>query len=168
MKFLRRLVYGLVIVVIAGFVRQIAKLIIPQFFHRIGYGPLKDFTFGDKPPIYYLTGYKGTLRRQGIFAGPNNYGYFLIAFLPVIVMFFRQRFESIKKFFTANKNVIVNTAFIALRIAAIVMTLSRTAFIGGIIGLALVNVQRIRKHKKIAIGILILAIAGLVGLSILK
>ncbi len=166
--FLRQCVYILVIIVIIGFVRQLTKLILPDFFHWIGYWPLKDFTFGDKPPIYYLTGYQWTLRRQGIFAGPNNYGYFLIAFLPVIMVVFRQKFISIKSFFTANKQAILNTIIITIRIAAIIMTLSRTAYIGGIIGLALVNIQRIKKHKKIAIGICVLALAGIVGLSILK
>lgn len=92
----------------------------------------------------------------------------MIAFLPVIMVFFRQKFVSLKLFFTANKQAILNTIIITIRIAAIIMTLSRTAYIGGIIGLALVNIQRIKKHKKIAIGICILALAGIVGLSILK
>lgn len=168
MNFLRRFIYGLIIVVIVWFLRQLTKLIIPEFFHRLGYGPLKDFAFGDKPPIYYLTGYQWTLRRQGIFAGPNNYGYFLIAFLPAILLVAKQRLSSIKKFIITNKTVLLNSAIITIRIAAIIMTLSRTAFIGGIIWLVLVNIQRIKKHKNIAIGIGILALAGIVGLSILK
>ncbi len=167
-KFLRQCMYGLIIVVIVWFLRQLMKLIIPEFFHRIGYGPLKDFAFGDKPPIYYLTWYEWTLRRQGIFSGPNNYGYFLIAFLPVIVTLFRQKFASIKTFFSMNRKAIVNSAIIGIRIVAIIMTLSRTAFIGGIIGLALINIQWIKKHKKIALGIFIVALAGIVGLSVLK
>lgn len=167
-KFLKRCISLLVIVVIAGFLRQIMKLILPEIFTKIGYGPLKDFVFGDKPPIYYLTGYEGTLRRQWIFSWPNNYGYFLIAFLPMIIIFFRQKFDTIKTFFQKNKQAILNTILIILWITAIIMTLSRTAFIGGIIGLALVNVQRIKQHKKIALGICIFALAGIVGLSILK
>ncbi len=167
-KFLHRLLYGLVIVVIIGFVWQIAKLIIPEIFHQIGYGPLRDFSFGDKPPIYYLTGYEGTLRRQGLFAGPNNYGYFLVAFLPAIILFFRQKLTSIKAFFSANKKTILNSTIIALRIATIALTLSRTAFIWGILGIALVNIQRIRKHKKIARGIAITLLVWLIGISILK
>lgn len=167
-KFLRRCLYMLVIIVIIWFLRQIAKLIMPEFFTKIGYGPLKDFIFGDRPPIYYLTGYKWTLRRQGIFSGPNNYGYFLTAFLPVIVIFFREKFDSIKALFSANKTTITHTMIIALRIAAIIMTLSRTAFIWGIVGLALANIQRIKKHKKVSRGILAFVILWLVGLSILK
>ena len=39
-----------------------------DFFASFGYGPLDDFHFGAKPPIYYLTGFQGTLRWQGLFA----------------------------------------------------------------------------------------------------
>lgn len=167
-KFLRNFIYLLIMIVTFWFLRQCAKLIIPDFFTWIGYGPLKDFIFWDKPPIYYLTWFKWTLRRQGIFAWPNNYGYFLIVFLPVIIFFFRQKFTSIKDFFSANKKAILNISIITLWITAIILTLSRTAFIGGIIGVALVNVQRIKMHKKRAWWILVILLAGLVGVSILK
>lgn len=168
MKFLHFFLYTLIIIMLFGFLRQWAKLIIPEFFHQIGYGPLKDFVFGDKPPIYYLTWYQWTLRWQGIFAWPNNYGYFLIAFLPIIVLFFRQRLTSIKNLFTANKKTILNIAVIALWIIAIILTLSRTAFIGGIIALALLNIQWIKAHKKRARWIWIICILWLIGLSALK
>ena len=85
-----------------------------------------------------------------------------------MILFFRQKFTSIKAFFSANKKVILNTAVIALRILAIALTLSRTAFIGWIVGLAIINVQWIRKHKKISLWILAVLLAGLIGLSVLK
>ncbi|MFA7298106.1 MAG: hypothetical protein WC010_00455 [Candidatus Absconditabacterales bacterium] len=167
-NFLKFLKYFLITTLITGFLRQGFKFIRPDFFLNIGYGPLNDFKFGVKPPIYYLTGYQGTPRRQGIFSGPNNYGYFLIAFLPVIFFFLKQKFTSIKKIFTTNKAAIINTSIIVLWILAIVLTLSRTAFIGGIVGLAIMNIQRIKKHKKISLGIGIVFLTGLVGLSIFK
>jgi hypothetical protein len=58
----------LLVTLIVGFIRQITKFIWPDLFFHIGYGPLNDFKFGVKPPIYYLTGYQGTWRRQGIFS----------------------------------------------------------------------------------------------------
>lgn len=167
-RFLRMFFSTIIMIVIVWFLRQLTKLMIPEFFHRIGYGPLKDFVFGDNPPIYYLTGYQWTLRRQGIFAWPNNYGYFLIAFLPVILLVIKQRLSSIKKFIITNKTVLLNSTIIFIRIAAIIMTLSRTAFIGGIIWLALTNITWIKSHKKIARTGLGIIIAGLIGLSILK
>ncbi len=167
-RFLKFLKYTLIITVIAGFIRQGLKCIRPDLFMSIGYGPLNDFKFGVKPPIYYLTWYQGALRRQGIFSWPNNYGYFLIAFLPAVILFLKQKSESIKQFIIGNKQGILNTSILILRIVAIVLTLSRTAYIGWIVWLALINIQRIKTHKKISRGIGILAIAGIVGLSILK
>jgi len=167
-NFLNFLKYLLIITLLFWFLRQGLKFIWPDLFLHIGYGPFNDFKFGIKPPIYYLTWYKGTPRRQGIFSWPNNYGYFLIAFLPIIVMFFRQKFDGIKKLLTANTTAIINISLIVLRIAAIILTLSRTAFIGWIVGLAVMNVQRIRKHKKLSLGIWIVLLAGIIGLSILK
>ncbi|MEI7562868.1 MAG: hypothetical protein WCJ39_04090 [bacterium] len=67
-NFLVWIKYFLLIILSIGFIRQIMKFIRPDFFFHIGYGPLDDFKFGMKPPIYYLTGYKGTWRRQGIFS----------------------------------------------------------------------------------------------------
>ncbi|MBQ7074134.1 hypothetical protein IJM86_03600 [bacterium] len=49
---------------------------------------LDNYQYGMKPPIYYLTGYEGTLRWQGLFSGPNNYGYFLVGFFPLVVLLF--------------------------------------------------------------------------------
>lgn len=167
-KFIKFLKYLLTTTLLVWFLRQGLKFIQPDIFLHIGYGPLNDFKFGVKPPIYYLTGYQWTARRQGIFSWPNNYGYFLIAFLPAIIYFFKQKFASIKEFFSAKKQTILNISVIILRILAIIVTLSRTAFIWWIVGLALINIQRIKEHKKIARGILILCIAGLVGISILK
>ena len=160
--------YLLTTTLIIGFLRQWLKFLRPDFFLTIGYWPLNDFKFWVKPPIYYLTGYQGTARRQGLFSWPNNYGYFLIAFLPVIILLFKNKFQTIKSFFTANKTILCNTAIIVLRIVAILLTLSRTAFIWWIVSLALVNIQRIRNHKKLSRGIFAILMAWIVGVSILK
>ncbi|EKD25571.1 MAG: hypothetical protein ACD_80C00013G0001 [uncultured bacterium (gcode 4)] len=167
-NFLNFIKYLLVTTLIAGFLRQGLKFIWPDLFLHIGYGPFDDFKFGAKPPIYYLTWYQGTSRRQGIFSWPNNYGYFLIAFLPAVIYFFKQKFEDIKKLAIINKKTIINISIIWLWILAIALTLSRTAFIGWIVALAAINIQRIRKHKKISWGIWIALLMGLIWLSILK
>ena len=167
-SFLKFLKYLLITTLIVGFLRQGLKFIRPDFFLHIGYGPFDDFKFGFKPPIYYLTWYKGTSRRQGIFSWPNNYGYFLIAFLPIVLYFCKEKFESIKQLVLMNKKTIFNSSIILLWILAIILTLSRTAFIGWIVGLTIINIQRIRKHKKLSRGIGIALLAGLIGLSILK
>lgn len=167
-QFLNFLKYLLITTIIVGFLRQWMKFIWPDIFLHTGYGPLDDFKFGIKPPIYYLTGYQGTARRQGIFAWPNNYGYFLIAFLPVLLFFLRQNFENIKQLMLRKRKTIINIAIIWLRILAILLTLSRAAFIWWIVGLTIINIQRIRTHKKIWWGIGVTLVLGLIGLSILK
>ena len=168
MHFLKFLKYLLITTLIVWFLRQGLKFIWPNIFFNIGYGPLNDFKFGVKPPIYYLTWYQGTARRQGIFSWPNNYGYFLIAFLPAVILFCKEKLKNIKELFIMNKKVIINSAIVVLRIIAIVLTLSRTAFIWWIVGLAIMNVQRIKKHKQISWGIGIVFLIWLVGLSVLK
>ena len=166
-NFLKRIKYFLSTVVIVWFIWQILKFIRPDRFMTIGYWPFQDFVFGAKPPIYYLTGYHGTSRRQWIFSGPNNYGYFLIALLPAIIVLCKSKREGFTKRM-ANKKAIWNYAIIALRLLAIVATLSRTAAIGGAVALLLLNIQWIKQHKKITWWIGIVVIIWLIGLSILK
>ncbi len=166
-KFLRAFVYWLVIVVILWFLWQFAKLILPEFFAWIGYWPLDNFRFGDKPPLYYLTGYEWTLRWQWIFSWPNNYWYFLIAFLPIIIQFFKLKRTSFKKFLK-DKTALINTGIIILWFAAIALTLSRSAIIGTLVVLAFISRSWIKKHRKIALWIFVLSIWWLIWLSVLK
>lgn len=168
LNFLKFLKYLLITTLIAGFLRQGLKFIRPDLFLHIGYWPLNDFKFWVKPPIYYLTWYQGTARRQWIFSWPNNYGYFLIAFLPAVLYFFKTKWSNIKELLANNTTAIINSAITVLWLLAIVLTLSRTAFIGWILALSLMNIQRIKKHKKISIGIWIILLAWLVWLSIVK
>ena len=166
-RFVKRIKYFLITTLIVWFVRQIAKFITPDLFFKIWYGPFQDFVFGAKPPIYYLTGFHGTARRSGIFSWPNNYGYFLIALLPAVIVLCKSKWQGIK-LRMSNKTAIRNSIIIALRIAAIVLTLSRTAAIGWIVALAVLNIKWIKKHKKIARGLIIVAILWILWLSVLK
>ncbi|MEI6426610.1 MAG: hypothetical protein WCO66_04685 [Candidatus Absconditabacteria bacterium] len=165
-RFFRQIPIGLTIVVAFGFLWQGAKLLWPNLFLHLGYGPLDDFHFGANPPLYYLTGLGGTLRWQGIFAGPNNYGYFLIAFLPLILHAFPLKLHERKSWFT--KTHILTLCINILWMYAILATLSRTAIIGVLVIFALTQIDRWKSHKKWAYGFGALALVGLVGLSILK
>jgi len=88
-------------IVMLGRMWQFGKLLFPDFFFSLGYGKLDDFHFGVNPPLYYLTGFEGALRWQGLFSGPNNYGYFLVVFLPLILQYFS--FPNILKFKSRKK-----------------------------------------------------------------
>lgn len=166
-KFLRYVVYGSIFIVVAWFLWQFAKTQFPDFFTWIGYGPLDDFRFGDRPPLYYLTWYEGILRWQGIFAGPNNYGYFLVAFLPIIIFSFKSRIISLKLFFK-DTCAMTNAAIVAIWVAAIVMTLSRSAVVWSLVVVLFLFRSWIKKHRKIALWWLVLCILWLVWLSFLK
>ncbi len=159
--------WSLLAIVIIGFLWQLAKLLFPSFFLKIWYGPLNDFQFGVKPPIYYLTGFEGKLRRQWIFAGPNNYWYLLVAFSALIVSYFKFSINSIKEIFTKKQNLISLFVYI-LWFGAIILTLSRAAILGTIIVLILLNIQRRKRNWKIWAWIWIVGILGILALSILK
>lgn len=162
-SYIKKWILALFAVVSIGYLWQGAKLLLPDFFLNIGYGPLNDFVYQMKPPIYYLTGFNGITRRQGVFSGPNNYGYFLLAFFPVIY-YYTIKFP---------KNLIKNK-FIRDIIILVVwgvtlgFTLSRAAFLGMGVVLILINFQTIKKNKKLAIGAGILFVGAIVALSILK
>ena len=165
---LRSIWYWLIWIVVAWFVRQIAKLIWPNFFMHIWYGPLNDFFFGKNPPIYYLTWYEWTLRWQGIFSGPNNYGYFLVAFLPIILLLFKVQVKNWKELVRLKSNEIINLIFVLLWILATLLTLSRTAILWWALVFILLNVNRIRKNKLKTWIIVFIWIIWIVALSVLK
>ena len=124
--------YLFVWILLIWFGRQVLKIFRPDLFMTIWYWDLNDFYYWTKPPIYYLTGYGWTMRWQWIFAWPNNYGYFLVAFLPLILVFWGGTRQDLKNFI---KNPIANLNFLLtiLWIVAIAMTLSRSAILWTII-----------------------------------
>ncbi len=154
-------------IVFFGFLRQLLKIIKPEIFMNIWYGSFDDFYFGSNPPIYYLTSFEGTTRRQWIFSGPNNYGYFLVAFLPLILLW---RWKWLDKIKSIIKNPLWNldVLFVLLRILAILMTLSRSAIIWMILITWILAKEWIRKNKKIAIWILWIFVLWIIWLSVLK
>lgn len=150
-------------IVVFWYLFQGAKMLFSDFFFHIGYGPLDDFVYAIKPPIYYLTGYKGVTRRQGIFSGPNNYGYFLIAFFPAIYYYLIKFPKNLIK-----RKWIWDIFWVVLWWITIVLTLSRSAYLWGLLALCLINFKAIRSNKKLFWGGLVVLILAVVGLSFLK
>lgn len=167
-KSLKNIWYYMVWIVVLWFVRQIAKLIRQDFFMQIWYGPLNDFFFGKNPPIYYLTWFEWTLRRQGLFSWPNNYGYFLVAFLPIILLLFKVQMKRWKELFKLNSKEILSLIFVFIWILAIVFTLSRGAILWWAIVFVLLNIKWIKKNKIKTWILLLVGILWIVALSILK
>lgn len=159
--------YFLILIVIFWFIWQILKIIKPELFMNIGYGKFDDFYFGANPPIYYLTGFEWTTRWQWIFAWPNNYGYFLVAFLPLILLWFKWKTNKISDIIK-NPFAHINILVILLWILAIVMTLSRAAILGMVLIFVLLSKDRIKRNKKISIIWLVALVIWIWALSYLK
>lgn len=165
-KVIRIITWALLGIVVWGWLRQFAKLLFPDFFMQIGYGALDDFHFGMKPPIYYLTGYEGTLRRQGIFSWPNNYGYFLTLFLPLMLTLFPLPSSlSLQK---RKKTDRVALGIQLLWIITILATLSRAALIATIIIFILHYRSLLRKNTKVLWLLAVILLIGSLSLTILK
>ena len=149
------------------FIWQILKIFKPDLFMSMWYGKLDDFYYWNNPPIYYLTSFEWTMRWQWLFAGPNNYGYFLVAFLPLIMLLWWWTWQELKDFV---KNPIKNLNFLLtiLRFVAIALTLSRSAILWTAVVIAFLARDWIKEHKKISIWILCILIAWIVWLSFLK
>lgn len=149
------------------FIWQILKIIKPDLFMSMWYGKLDDFSYWSNPPKYYLTSYEWTMRWQWLFAGPNNYGYFLVAFLPLILLLWWWTWQELKNFIkNPGKN--LNFLLTILWFAAIVLTLSRSAIVWSAVVIAFLARNWIKEHKKISIWILCVLVAWIIWLSFLK
>ena len=127
----------LVWIVWVGFLWQWAKLLRPDFFYSLWYGGLDTYSYGENPPIYYLTWYQWTLRWQWFFSWPNNYWYFLVAFLPFVWRFFTNK---IKK----KEDTVLSILALVMRMAWMVATLSRAV----LVWMVVVFVAMYRKQLK--------------------
>ena len=159
--------YLLMCILWIWFIWQILKIIKPDLFMSMWYGKLDDFYYWNNPPIYYLTWYEWTMRRQWLFAGPNNYWYFLVAFLPLILLLWWWTRQELKIFF---KNPIKNLNFLLtiLWFVAIAMTLSRSAILWTVVVIAFLARNWIKEHKKLSIWIFGIIIVWIIWLSFLK
>ena len=151
----------LVWIVWAGFLWQWAKLLRPDFFYSLGYGGLDDYSYGENPPIYYLTWYEWTLRRQWFFSWPNNYWYFLVAFLPFVWRFFTNK---IKK----KEDTVLSILALTVWMAWMLATLSRAALVWMVVVFVALYRNKLKSKKRWMIRGWIWLLAALAILSVLK
>ena len=160
-KFFQYLPRVLVSIVLIGFLWQWAKLLRPDFFHTIWYGKLDDYYYGTNPPIYYLTTFEWTLRRQWLFSGPNNYGYFLVAFLPLVRSFFIKNIQKKEK---SELSIIA----LLIRFAWMIATLSRSVLVWMVVVFITMFRKQLKKNKKLILRWWIWIFLALIWLSALK
>ena len=151
----------LVWIVWAGFLWQWAKLLRPDFFYSLWYGGLDDNSYGENPPIYYLTWYEWTLRWQWFFSWPNNYWYFLVAFLPLVWRFFTNK---IKK----KEDTELSILALVVRMAWMVATLSRATLVWMVVVFVALYRSKLRSKKRWLLRWWIWLLAALAILSVLK
>lgn len=151
----------LVWIVWAWFLRQWAKLLRPDFFYSLWYGGLDDYSYGENPPIYYLTWYEWTLRRQWFFSWPNNYWYFLVAFLPFVWRFFMNK---IKK----KEDTILSILALVVRMAWMVATLSRAVLVWMVVVFVALYWKQLKSKKRWLLRWGIWLLIALAVLSVLK
>ena len=160
-KLIKILPWVLVWIVWAWFLWQWAKLLRPDFFYSLGYGGLNDYAQGENPPIYYLTWYQWTLRWQGFFSWPNNYWYFLVAFLPFIWRFFMNK---IKK----KEDTVLSVFALVVRMAWMVATLSRAVLVWMVVVFVALYWKELKSKKRWLIRWGIWLLVALAVLSVLK
>lgn len=159
-KFISFLKSFLCVTIILSLLRQALKFILPDLFQTIWYGPIWDYVFWQNPPLYYRTWPWGSPRLQWIFSWPNNYGYFLVAFFGIFISILNWYKKKSKEFW--------NFMLIILRVISIVLTISRSALIGSVLVLILLNISRIKKHRKIFVGLISIFVLAILGISIMK
>ena len=160
-KLLSVLPWILVFIVVLWFLWQGAKLLFPDFFTYLWYGRLDDYVYGSNPPIYYLTWYQWTLRWQGFFSWPNNYWYFLVAFLPLVRWFFT---NNIKK----KEHKVPSILALIVWIAWMVATLSRAVLVGMVVVFILLYRKELKKRKRLLLRWWAWILIALILLSVLK
>ena len=160
-KLIQILPRALVWIVWVGFLWQWAKLLRPDFFYSLWYGGLDDYSYGENPPIYYLTWYKWTLRRQWFFSWPNNYWYFLVAFLPFVWRFFTNK---IKK----KEDTVLSILALTIWMAWMLATLSRAVLVWMVVVFVALYWKQLKFQKRWLLRWGIWLLVALTVLSVLK
>ena len=124
LKYYNFLFYLILFAISFWLVRWLAKLGFKDAFLNIGYWPLWDYEYWESPPVYYLTWPDGIPRNSGIFAGPNNFGFFLVVFFS---FFFFKLGEYLKE---GKEWTIKSILWGIIYIWSGILTLSRGFFVG--------------------------------------
>lgn len=155
---------GILVLIVWGFARQWAKLVWPDRFMWFWYGPVGDYAYGANPPIWYRTWPGGTMRRSWIFAGPNNYGYFLVCFFWFFVVTARNVLQKTYTALSSNRHTILTRVSIAIYVWAVVLTFSRGAIIGCFVELLILALRLKHLRPLIWIG----SVAVILGMGMLS
>lgn len=154
-KFIMQLILG---IIIFWLIWQIGKMLFPNFFLGIWYWPIWDYVMWKNPPLYYRTWPGWEPRLSWVFAGPNNYGFFLVGFFAMYVMsVLKSKMSKFKKWL-----------YSWLYIISSLLTISRWAIIWILFQAYLISINFLKKHKKTHIIWILIIILWILWISLRK
>lgn len=77
--------YFYLVVLCVWFLIQIDKLIFPDMRYDLWFRTIDIYRPDMSPPIYYLTNVDGFVRLSWLFSGPNNYWFWLVGVLSILL-----------------------------------------------------------------------------------
>jgi hypothetical protein len=123
----RQIFFFFAIILIGWIIVQLWKMLFPLFFiNYLGYWFIGDFVFGEHPPLYYRTGAGGRPRFSWLFSGPNNFVYFFIAFVPLVIVIIRHHIWVI---LNRRQIIVVNFVLIVVSLATFSRSLVVSFFV---------------------------------------
>ena len=163
-KEIAELIYRLIaFIIIFGAVYQGVKMFMPDLFLQLWYGPIGDYVVGANPPLRYRTGPWWLPRLQGLFAWPNNYGYFLAGIFSFLLIRSRHIWHEDKD----NRYLVAWVR--ALYVMSLLFTLSRGAYVAVFFQLAvlgLIAFKNLVKNKSQSVLMWIWSLLLLFGLVV--
>jgi hypothetical protein len=121
---LTSIIYYVIRILVIGLVWQWAKVLLPDVFMGLWYGPVWDYVLGQQPPIWYRTWPWWWMRLQGIFSWPNNYWFFLVTVCSLCIWLIHHAYRNQR-----NKDLWLRIFVAILFIVSLLWTLSRWAWI---------------------------------------
>jgi len=164
MKEIAELIYRLIaFIIVFGAVYQGVKMLMPDLFLNFWYWPIGDYVVWVNPPLRYRTGPWWFPRLQGLFAWPNNYGYFLVWIFSFLLIRSRHIWHEDKE----NRYLV---AWVwALFVMSLLFTLSRWAFVAvffQLVVLGLLAFKNLLKNRSQSILLGLWSVLMLFGLVI--
>lgn len=169
------------VIFVWGLVLQLSKHIFPDTFYHIWYAPVGDRIPNQKPPIYYRTWPWWLPRLSWFFAWPNNFGYLIILFTPILCLLFvswnsslgdwdssPRDTKKLKYGFFSSRIFKWDGAALVFLVICWIRTLSRAVILAWMIELVIIFYRQILKHYKVFLPIILIAILWFVWLSIYK
>ena len=161
-KLFNYIVYGIVWICGLWLLWQCSKVLFPELFQWLWYWAVGDYILWWSPPIWYRTWPWWVMRLQWLFAGPNNYWYFLVWVFPLILFHFLIHRQKLSPFSFASLRQFLP---LFLVLTSLNLTLSRAAIFAVFLQILIVCWVIMKKTR---VWLLVLAALGITALTALS